>query len=104
MEESEQLDRRSILTYLSQFYHAFNRDSPAPGPAPAPRTGEEAKFSPPLTSEAGSQSLPCTLSCSPAPEETSTEGGGGGGCGGGGGGPNKADCVTIRTWSTRAGS
>ena len=30
MEESEQLDRRSILTYLSQFYQAFH-GSTAPG-------------------------------------------------------------------------
>ena len=30
MVESEQLDKRSILTYLSQFYHKFSKDAPTP--------------------------------------------------------------------------
>lgn len=36
METSEKLDKRSILTYLSQFYHKFAKDSPVPVPMSRP--------------------------------------------------------------------
>ena len=38
MESSEKLDKRSILTYLSQFYHKFAKDSSSPAAAPVPRS------------------------------------------------------------------
>ena len=49
METSEKLDRRSILTYLSQFYHKFAKDSAVPVPMSRPSL-TELKSRPPVYS------------------------------------------------------
>ena len=56
MESSEKLDKRSILTYLSQFYHKFAKDSSPAAPVPrsrpslAPSKSAELKSRPTLDS------------------------------------------------------
>ena len=59
METSEKLDKRSILTYLSQFYHKFAKDPGAPVPMSRPSLAP--------TKNAELKSRPTFLSISPQP-------------------------------------